>query len=178
MTPAGGTASTERRPVKRRIRGPLAEPQPPSETVARISRALSEAALAAPERDTNAGSHWHATPQGEHELEMEERNEGQAVVISLAGRLTDPGAPKLEARVSAIVGRGARRVVLECGRMSYVNSTGMRAMLLSARICQQKGGKLAIADLQPKCRSVVDMSGFLSVIEYHETSESAVAALA
>ena len=111
-------------------------------------------------------------------MEVEERKEAGTVVVSPVGRLDGIGASHLLARVTAILGREGPRIVLDCGRMSYVNSTGMRAMLLCARLSQKEGGKLAIADLQPNCRSVVDMSGFLSVIEYHETSESALAALA
>lgn len=61
--------------------------------------------------------------------------------------------------------------------MSYVSSAGLRVLLICARKCQQEGGKLAVARLQPECRSVLEMSGFLAIIECHETSETALAAL-
>ena len=111
-------------------------------------------------------------------LEIEERREGPATVLSLNGRLDGSGAPQLMARISAIAGRGGIRMVLDCERMSYVDSSGLRALLIGARACQQRGGKLVVAALLPECRSVIGMSGFLSVIACHETREAALAALA
>ena len=111
-------------------------------------------------------------------MEIEERAEGSSVVVSLSGRLDGISAPKLEARVAAIVDRGDVRIALDCGGMSYVSSAGLRALLVCARKCQQGGGKLTIAALKPECRSVMEMSGFLAIIECHETSDAALAALA
>ena len=111
-------------------------------------------------------------------MEIEERTEGTAVVVSLNGRLDGVSGPDLEARIASIVERGDVRVVLECGQMGYVSSAGLRVLLIGARKCQQGGGMLAIAALKPECRSVLDMSGFLSIIDCHETSEAALAAVA
>ena len=72
-------------------------------------------------------------------MEIEERTEGTAVVVSLNGRLDGMTAPDLEARVSAIVERGDVRLVLECSQMGYVSSAGLRVLLVSARKCQQGG---------------------------------------
>ena len=110
-------------------------------------------------------------------MEIEERTGASAVVVSLNGRLDGTTAPALEARVSAIVDRGDVRMVLDCARMNYVSSAGLRVLLMSARNCQQHGGELALAALQPECRSVLEMSGFHTIIECHETSEAALAAL-
>ena len=111
-------------------------------------------------------------------MDIVERTEGAAVVVSLNGRLDGVTAPDLEATITAIVERGDVRVALDCAEMGYVSSAGLRALLVSARKCQQGGGKLTVAALQPDCRSVMEMSGFLAIIECHETSEAAIAALA
>lgn len=110
-------------------------------------------------------------------MDINEQTVGSALVVSLNGRLDGVTAPDLEARVASVVERGDVKVVLDCSAMPYVSSAGLRALLVSARKCQQAGGKLAIAALKPECRSVLEMSGFLKVIDCHETSESALAAL-
>ncbi len=111
-------------------------------------------------------------------MKIEERSEGAAIVLSLEGRLDGPGARMLEARIAAIVDRGAIRVVLDCSAMNYINSGGLRALLVCARACREKGGRLVMAALTPECRSVIGMSGFLTVIDHHETRAAALAALA
>ena len=72
-------------------------------------------------------------------MEIEERTEGTAVVVSLSGRLDGASGPDLEARIAAIVERGDVRVVLECGQMAYVSSAGLRVLLISARKCLEAG---------------------------------------
>ena len=159
--------------------------QPACRSVVEVSGLLSiidcqetsEAALTVPDRSASDAGREPRMSDGETELEIEERAEETAVIVSLSGRLGGIDALELEARVSTIIERGDCRMVLDCSRMSYVSSAGLRALLVCARNCRRDGGKLVIAALQPECRSVLGMSGFLSIIECHETSEAALAAL-
>ena len=139
--------------------------------------ATSEAALAAPRGAAPGGGQERQGTQADAALEIEARMEGLAVVVSLNGRLDGVGAPELEARVSEIVARGDCRVVLDCGGVSYLSSTGLRALVVCAKSCRRVGGTLAIAALQPDCLSLMEMSGFLSVIECHDTNEAALASM-
>ena len=139
--------------------------------------ATVEAALAEPSRGSRPGDHRQPMTEDGPGMEIEESAVGSAVVVSLKGRLDGVSAPELEARIFAIVKRGDIRVVLDCARMHYVSSAGLRAILVGAKTCQHSGGRLMIADLQQGCRTVLEMSGFLSFIEYFETSDAALATL-
>ena len=109
-------------------------------------------------------------------MEMEELTAESAVVVSLNGRLDGLGAPGLEARIRTLIEGGDVRFVLDCTGMTYVSSAGLRALVVCANDCRNAGGKLALAALQGHCRSVLEMSGFLSVIDCHDTAEAALAA--
>ena len=109
-------------------------------------------------------------------MKIEQRREGQAIVVSPVGRLDAVGAPALEECISAIVELGDSRVVLDGSRMTYISSGGLRAVLIGAKTCQRPGGGLAIAALGPECRLVMETSGFLSFLGYHETVDAALAA--
>lgn len=122
------------------------------------------------------GSRTRGPEAGEAALEIGERHEYGAVVLSLAGRLDGVGAPVLMGRISAAIACGAVRLVLDCEGMSYVNSAGLRSLLIGAKACRQEGGTLVITALAPQCRSVMAMSGFLSVLDYREPREAALAA--
>ena len=113
-----------------------------------------------------------------HAMEVGERREAHAVVLSPVGRLDSGSAPLLMTRIADAIENGNARVVLDCAGMSYVNSTGLRALLIGAKECRQAGGRLVIAALASQCRSVMEMSGFLTVIDYRETPEAALATLA
>lgn len=136
------------------------------------------AALAALGRDLPEGDPDGPGTNAGYGFSIGEQVHGGVVVFSLEGRLDSFGAAALEARLRAVAPGGAGRVVLDCGRMTYIDSTGLRAVLTYAKTSQQGGGAFAIADLQSKCRMVFEVGGFISIIAYHETSEAAVAALA
>ena len=142
-------------------------------------RRTSEAAVSASARAAaGANVGWQSPPGNSAAMKVEARCVGSLAVLSLIGRLDRDGAERLEAGVSANVGRGTARIVLDCSRLAYVNSLGLRAVLVCARMCSDEGGKLTFAALQPECRSLLEMSGFLKVIDHHATIEAALAALA
>ncbi len=109
-------------------------------------------------------------------MEIEETTKDSLVVVAPNGRVDGFSAPDLEKRISEIVARGDTRVLLDCGKMNYISSAGLRAVLVGAKKCQQSGGKLALCALQSSCKSVMEISGFLTMLEYYETREAALAA--
>lgn len=109
-------------------------------------------------------------------MEIEEEKSGSLSVVALIGRVDGLVAPDLEKRISSIVERGDVRMLLDCARMSYISSAGLRAVLSGARKCQQAGGKLTLCALQPACKTVFEISGFLTIIDNHDTRDAALAA--
>lgn len=130
-----------------------------------------EDALIAPAADSSR------EPEDGRGLAIAERQLERTVLLTLDGRLEGRNAPILTERIFAAVGRGSARVALDCEGMGYVDSSGLRALLVSAKLCSEKGGRLVLAALPPECRSVIDMGGFTSVIDYFETREAALTAL-
>ena len=105
----------------------------------------------------------------------EEKADSVAIII-IDGRVDGTTAPELENRISQIVDRGDVQILLDCAGMTYVSSAGLRIFLTGARRCQQNEGKLTICSLQPDCKSVIETSGFHTVIDCHDNREAAIAA--
>lgn len=109
-------------------------------------------------------------------MKIEEEKQGSLVIVSPVGRVDGFGAPDLEKRFTEVVARGDSLVVMDCGQMDYISSAGLRAVLVGARKCQQGGGRFALCALQPACKSVMEISGFLTMFEAYETRADAVEA--
>ena len=124
-----------------------------------------------------AGTGRVRPPAGGGSVKITERRDPRAAILALAGRLDGIGAPVLGARIAAVVGRGAGRLVLDCGDLAYLNSAGLRGLFLCARVCREAGVGFAVVPPGARCRTVMEMSGFLSVIECRETVEEAIGAL-
>ncbi len=109
-------------------------------------------------------------------MKVEEQTIDSLVVVMPDGRVDGSTAPDLEKRLSEIVERGDTHVLLDCGKMDYISSAGLRVVLVGAKKCQQGGGKLMLCALRATCKSVMEISGFLTMLEYHETREAALTA--
>ena len=109
-------------------------------------------------------------------MKIKEQTIDSVVVVSLDGRVDGSTAPDLEKYISGTVERGNTRILLDCSKMDYIGSTGLRVMLVGARKCQQGGGKLTLCTLRATCKSVMEASGFLTMLDYYDTRESALAA--
>ena len=109
-------------------------------------------------------------------MDIQEETSGSMVVVAPSGRVDGFTSPELEKRISEIIERGDHRLLLDCANMDYISSAGLRVLLVSAKKCQQQGGKLSVCALQPSCKSVMEVSGFLNMLEYHDTRDAALAA--
>ncbi len=108
-------------------------------------------------------------------MKIEEQTIDSMVVVSLDGRVDGSTAPDLEKHISAVVERGDTRILLDCSQMDYISSAGLRVVLVGAKKCQQGGGKLTLCTLRATCKSVMEVSGFLTMLDYYDTRESALA---
>ena len=54
-------------------------------------------------------------------------------------------------------------VVVDCKGMTYICSSGLRALLSLNKNITAKGGKLIIRNLAPMVKAVFDMSGFSQI---------------
>lgn len=109
-------------------------------------------------------------------MEIAERKNEAFVVVAPSGRVDGVTAPELERRLTEIVERGDSRVLLDCENMSYISSAGLRVVLLAAKKCQQGSGKLILCSLQPDCKTAMEISGFLTMLDFYDDAEAAVAA--
>ncbi|MEG9862855.1 MAG: STAS domain-containing protein [Parvularculales bacterium] len=109
-------------------------------------------------------------------MEIEETKEGSVVVVSPVGRIDGSSAAGFQESLTGIVDRGDANILLDCSKMIYISSAGLRSVLIGSRKCQEGGGKLVLCALQHSCKEVMDVSGFLSIIENYDARDEAVKA--
>lgn len=96
-------------------------------------------------------------------------------LLVLGGRLDGLSAPALEEKVATLFSSGSTRLVFDCSGLEYASSAGLRVFLSAAKKLKTNGGRCAFAALSPPLREIFSISGFLDVLEIHETVESATA---
>ncbi|HVL13867.1 MAG TPA: STAS domain-containing protein [Gemmata sp.] len=96
-------------------------------------------------------------------------------VVSLCGNLDSAAVDDLHPQVQELVRAGYRRFVFDLAGLEYIGSLGLRLFMALAN--QLKGnGILAICELEPKVRSVIEATKVDTILKPHATREEAVAA--
>jgi stage II sporulation protein AA (anti-sigma F factor antagonist) len=110
-------------------------------------------------------------------MELRTRAEGNALVMSITGKLDAVTAPKCEQKIREVIEGGTRRIVVDLEQLDYISSAGLRVLLLMSRLLKEKGGKACLANVGSYVRSVFEMSGFTVVLGMEDSVAAAVKAL-
>jgi len=82
------------------------------------------------------------------------------VIVRLRGRLDRWTSGDLEKGLQGELSPPLPAVALDCTRLEYVSSAGLRVLLGTAKAQRAAGRMVALFGVQPMVREVFDMSGF------------------
>jgi anti-anti-sigma factor len=99
----------------------------------------------------------------------------QVYVIAPQGRLDAVTVPDLEAVFEAQLGAGHVQLVLDLTGVTYLSSSGLRALLRARKLAQAGGGDVVLYGLTPRVREVFEMIGFTSLFQIFEQAAEAAA---
>jgi anti-anti-sigma factor len=97
-------------------------------------------------------------PGGEFHLTTS--NDLAEPVIRITGDLDARTAPFFDRAYDTASERGATRVIVDLGRMSFIDSTGLRS-IVRARARAADRESFVLRDVQPGTRRVLELSGLL-----------------
>ncbi|NOK60414.1 MAG: hypothetical protein GFH27_549281n192 [Chloroflexi bacterium AL-W] len=80
------------------------------------------------------------------------------------------------AAVRAAIAVGTKYVLLDMTKVTFLNSSGLRALLLLRKELLAQGGELRLCGLQSQVYEVFNLTGFTQVFTIHPTREEAVVA--
>ena len=103
------------------------------------------------------------------------RKQGESVIVELDGRLALGGpVDELRARWTEALAGGAKEIILNLGRVTMVDSSGIGTMIRCHSAVSAAGGKLKIVGANSTVRQAFRITRLDKVFEFHETEESAL----
>jgi anti-anti-sigma factor len=108
-------------------------------------------------------------------ITTEELN-GGITKVTLDGRLDVDGAAAVDSKMNAIAGLH-KAVLVDLQKVSYLGSSGLRALLAPARTIKSHGGKMVIFGANEFVEKVLKTSGTDTLIPVHSELARALAAL-
>jgi anti-sigma B factor antagonist len=108
-------------------------------------------------------------------LEIQRREREGIAILDLKGRITvGPEASALRENVAALNGEGKTKIVLNLGEVSYIDSTGLGALVMGATSQRRAGGDLKLLNLNRRNIELLVMTKLATVFELFTDEQEAV----
>ncbi|KAB2888502.1 MAG: STAS domain-containing protein [Desulfobulbaceae bacterium] len=84
----------------------------------------------------------------------------EATIIHIKGRLDSATAPELESQVLSSLEGGRQHLVLDFSELEYINSAGLRILVLGYQRLHPLGGQVMVCGVKDYIAEVFDISGY------------------
>jgi anti-anti-sigma factor len=111
-------------------------------------------------------------------MDIKTIKQGAVTVLNVEGRLDSMSSLDFEKQLSKLIEGGSVFIALDCSKLDYMSSAGLRAILTAAKKTKQMNGKLAIGNPSRQVNEILDIAGFASILPIFKTIEEAVKAVA
>ncbi len=107
------------------------------------------------------------------ELSLATRTVGEHTVLEVGGEVDVYTAPRLRERLLELIDGGARRVVVDLGRVDFLDSTGLGVLVGALKRLRTAGGSVAlVCDKEPLLK-IFRITALDQVCPLHPTVDAA-----
>ena len=96
-------------------------------------------------------------------IDIKEQNGG--MVATFEGRLDTPAAVKVQQEMAPLMENADKEILLDCEKLEYISSSGLRLFLSLRKETAAKGGKVIIENINEDVKKVFMMTGFFNLFE-------------
>jgi len=108
-------------------------------------------------------------------MQINEQRQGEVVVLGLKGKMM--GGPETQAvheKIKEIVANGANRIVIDLGKVKWMNSSGLGMLMGALTTIKNADGDLKLANVTEKVQSLFMITKLITIFETYESVDDAV----
>ena len=102
-------------------------------------------------------------------------NDSGVYIVMPNGRLDTNTSPEAESLIINALDSGETKVVIDFSKTEFISSAGLRVILKTAKVLKPKNGALALCNANEQIQEVLDISGFLGMINAVDSLDDAIA---
>ena len=112
-------------------------------------------------------------------VKLNTRQVGDVSVVDVAGRITlGEGSSALRDLMREMVGKGDKKILLNLGDVSYIDSSGIGELVSGFTTVANSGGKLKLLNLNKRVKDLLQITKLYTVFDVHEDEASAIRSFA
>ena len=113
------------------------------------------------------------------QLNIKERQAGDVTILDLSGKITiGEGSVQLREAVRRLLDDGKKKVLLNLGDVSYVDSSGIGELVSSYTTTNNNGGHLKLLNQTKKIHDLLTITKLVTVFETFDDEPTAVTSFA
>ena len=103
------------------------------------------------------------------------RQVDEITVVDLSGRITlGEGSTVLRDTVRELLGRGQKKILLNLGDVTYIDSSGIGELVSGFTTVANQGGQLKLLNLTKKVHDLLQITKLYTVFEVHNEEAGAI----
>jgi anti-sigma B factor antagonist len=109
-------------------------------------------------------------------MKIDKREKGGVTILDVEGKITiGKGDVALRDAVQQALGEGAKKLLIELGRVSTIDSSGVGELVSAFTTVTNRGGKLKLVNLPPKVNDILQITQLITVFEVFDNEDEAIA---
>jgi anti-sigma B factor antagonist len=109
-------------------------------------------------------------------MKIDKREKGGVTILDVEGKITiGKGDVALRDAVQQALGDGAKKLLIELGRVSTIDSSGVGELVSAFTTVTNRGGKLKLVNLPPKVNDILQITQLITVFEVFDNEDEAIA---
>ncbi len=110
-------------------------------------------------------------------LEIKERKINDVIILDLKGKITiGEGDRLLREKITDLLDRGERNIILNMARVSYLDSSGTGEVVSLLMKVKKRNGELKLLSLSQKIKDIFQIAQLLSIFDYYTDEKEAIEA--
>jgi len=112
-------------------------------------------------------------------VKLSTRQVGDVSVVDVAGRITlGEGSSALRDLLREMVGKGQKKILLNLGEVSYIDSSGIGELVSGFTTVTNSGGEMKLLNLNKRVKDLLQITKLYTVFDVHEDEAGAIRAFA
>jgi anti-sigma B factor antagonist len=107
------------------------------------------------------------------QIELEPRDQG-AALVNVQGRLDAAAAPTFKQRITEAVSQGNVRLALHIAHVSFMDSTGLGALVSALKAVRKANGDIGIVAPSPQVQKLLKLTAMDRVFRVFPSSDEAL----
>jgi anti-sigma B factor antagonist len=112
-------------------------------------------------------------------IKLNTRQVGDVTVVDVAGRITlGEGSSTLRDTLRDLVGRNQKKILLNLGEVSYIDSSGIGELVSGFTTVTNQGGQLKLLNLTKRVKDLLQITKLYTVFDVHDDEAASIRSFA